>query len=176
MWLSRKHRAIFLIGFMGAGKTTVGKILARKIGVGFVDLDEVIERECGISISEIFARFGEDYFRDLETKSLGSVDADKVMVIATGGGVVLREENWSIMRQRGITVYLRASPEVLYMRVRDSCFRPLLNVKNPKERLFELLSQRASLYERADLIIDTDSISPYEVAEKIIQRLSLSRG
>jgi shikimate kinase len=173
MWLSRKPRAIFLIGFMGAGKTTVGRILAREIGAGFVDLDEVIERECGVSISEIFARFGEDYFRDLETRSLGSVDTDKVMVIATGGGVVLREGNWSIMRQRGVTVYLRASPEVLYMRVRDSSFRPLLNVKNPKERLFELLSQRASLYERADLIIDTDSISPYDVAEEIIRRLSL---
>jgi shikimate kinase len=162
---------IFLIGFMGAGKTSVGRVLAKKMGLDFIDLDEVIKKELGMAIPEIFSRFGEDFFRDEESKVLRSVSQRKGQVIATGGGVVLREGNWEIMKNDGITIYLKASTGVLWSRVRSNTSRPLLQVENPFERLQELFSKRVSLYERADLMVNTENLSPADVAEKIIREL-----
>jgi len=162
---------IFLIGFMGAGKTSVGRVLAKKMGLDFIDLDEVIKKELGMAIPEIFSRFGEDFFRDEESKALRSVSQRKGQVIATGGGVVLREGNWEIMKNDGITIYLKASAGVLWSRVKSNTSRPLLQVENPFERLQELFSKRVSLYERADLMVNTENLSPADVAEKIIREL-----
>jgi len=157
---------------MGAGKTSVGGVLAKKLGLDFRDLDEVIKNEIGMTIPEIFSRFGEDFFRNEESKALKSVARAKNQVVATGGGVVLREENWEIMENDGITIYLKASAEVLWRRVKSNTSRPLLQVENPFEKLEELLSKRISLYERADLIVNTENISPADVAEKIIRELN----
>lgn len=157
---------------MGAGKTSVGRVLAKKLGLDFRDLDEVIGKELGMTISEIFSRFGEDFFRNEESKVLRSLARGEGQVIATGGGVILREENWEAMKDDGITIYLRASAEVLWNRVKSNLSRPLLQVEDPFERLQELLSKRIYLYERADLIINTENIPPADVAEKIIRELN----
>lgn len=170
MTKNKTPKNIFLIGFMGAGKTTVGKILAKRLRLTFIDLDEVIEKELNLTIQEIFSRYGEDFFRDAETKALRSIADKDRYVVATGGGVVLRKENWQIMIANGITVYLRAPAEVLWTRVRNNTSRPLLQVENPFERLCELFTQRSPQYEQADLIVDTENVSPEDVAEEIIKK------
>ncbi|MGH7800594.1 MAG: shikimate kinase [Thermodesulfobacteriota bacterium] len=171
MTKNKTPQNIFLIGFMGAGKTTVGKILAKKLKLTFIDLDEVIEKELNLTIQEIFSRYGEDFFRDAETKALRSIADKDRHVVAAGGGVVLRKENWQIMKANGFTVYLRAPAEVLWSRVKNNTSRPLLQVENPFERVCELLSKRIPLYEKADFSVDTENISPEGVAEKIREEM-----
>lgn len=156
---------------MGAGKTTVGKILAKRLRLTFIDLDEVIEKELNLTIQEIFSRYGEDFFRDAETKALRSIADKDRYVVATGGGVVLREENWETMKPNGFTVYLRAPAEVLWSRVKNNTSRPLLQVENSFERLCELFSQRIPQYEKADLIVDTESVSPEYLALEIAEKM-----
>jgi len=157
---------------MGAGKTTVGRLLAEELGLGFFNLDEVIERDLGMSIPEIFRGFGEEFFRDVETETLKKVleDVEK-KIIATGGGVVLRDENWEVMKKEGITIYLRTPPQEIYSRVKNETNRPLLQVKDPYKKILELLEERKPLYEKADFIVDTDGLSPEEIADKIIRLL-----
>ncbi len=167
-----KYRNIFLIGFMGAGKTTVGEVLAQKIGYTCVDPDQVLEENAGTTISTIFSEYGEDYFRDLETKTLESISEGEKQVIATGGGVVIKDRNWDIMKEAGLTIYLKAPVEVLYERIKDSTHRPLLQVENPLERARELLDEREHLYQKADLIIDTESMNVDEVAQELIRDLT----
>ncbi len=162
---------IFLVGFMGAGKTSVGRILAQKLQLVFCDLDEAMEKELGMTIPEIFSRHGEGLFRDAESKMLRSMAQRESQVIATGGGVVLREENWEVMQREGVTVYLKAPAEVLYDRVKNKTSRPLLLVENPFEKVRDLLSMRIPFYEKADLIIDTEGVSPEIVAEEIRKNL-----
>ena len=171
MTKNKTPKNIFLIGFMGAGKTTVGKILAKRLRLTFIDLDEVIEKELNLTIREIFSRYGEDFFRDAETKALRSIADKDRYVIAAGGGVVLRKKNWQIMKPNGFTVYLRAPAEVLWTRVRNNASRPLLQVENPFDRLCELLSQRISQYEKADLIVDTENVSPEHLALEIAEKM-----
>jgi shikimate kinase len=168
----KKLKNIFLIGFMGAGKTTVGRVLAKRLGLDFIDLDEVVKKELAMTIPDIFSSFGEDFFRNEESKALQSVAHANNQVIATGGGIVLREENWEIMKSSGITIYLKAPAEILWSRVKDNTSRPLLYGENPFERLQELLSKRVSLYEKADLIVNTENITPARVAEEIIRGLN----
>ena len=163
---------IYLIGFMGAGKTSVGMVLAKKLRLEFRDLDELIEAECGKTISRIFSEHGEAFFRDLESKKLQSVSQNRGQIVATGGGIVLRESNWKIMKEGGITVYLKASTDVLWSRIKDDTSRPLLQVEKPFEKARELLSMRIRLYEEADLIIDTENKSPDNVADHIIRRIN----
>jgi shikimate kinase len=163
---------IYLIGFMGAGKTSVGRILAKKLRLEFSDLDELIEADCGETISSIFSEHGEDFFRDLESKKLQSVSKNSGQIVATGGGVVLRQVNWEVMKEGGITVYLKASPDVLWSRIKNDASRPLLQVEKPSEKINELLSMRMPLYEKADLIIDTENKSPENIADYIIRRIN----
>jgi len=167
-----KYKNIFLVGFMGAGKTTVGRVLADKIGYSFVDPDQVLEENAGSTISVIFSEFGEDYFRDLESKTLKTISTGERQVIATGGGVVIRDRNWDIMEQAGLTVYLKAPIEVLFERIKDSTHRPLLQVENPLKRARELLDSREHLYQKAVLIIDTENLSVTGVAEEIVKVLN----
>lgn len=166
-----KYKNVFLIGFMGAGKTTVGRVLADRIGYLYLDADEVIEKNAGKSISAIFSEHGEEYFRDLESESLKSISAAERQVVATGGGVVMRDENWETMKNAGITVYLKAPVEVIWERIRHSTTRPLLQVGNPLETARALLDRRSPLYEKADLIVDTEKLTVEEVAWELIRSL-----
>ncbi len=153
---------------MGSGKTTVGKAVAKKLGMSFVDLDDVIEQAVGMKISEIFKNFGEERFRDIETEVVKIVSKKKGIVIATGGGVVLRQENIENLKKAGIIFWLTASEETIYERVKSCKDRPLLQVENPKERIKQLMQKRKPLYEKADVIINTEGLIPEKVAEKII--------
>jgi len=156
---------------MGAGKTTIGKILSQKLNHNFVDLDLHIEKEQGISISEIFEKHGEKYFRDVETESLRKISEKSNHIISTGGGIVIKDENWEIMRNRGVSVYLKSSIETLFNRVKHKTTRPLLNVENPFEKANELFLSRESLYEKSEIILDREGLEPGDVAMAIVREL-----
>ncbi len=162
---------IVLVGFMGTGKTTVGRALAEWLGMEFVELDAEVEAEEGISIKEIFERYGEPYFRDLETEIVKRFSQKEGLVISTGGGVVLREENMKALREKGIIVCLWAEPETILERTSGNNERPLLNVDDPLNRIKELLQQRRPFYERADIMIKTDSKDLDTVVNEIIEKL-----
>lgn len=158
-----------MIGFMGAGKSTVGKILAEKLDRRFFDLDQLIEKDLGYSIEKIFSLSGEEYFRDLETKLLlDFARADGKFILSTGGGVVLRSGNYDVMKNSGVTVYLEAQLETIWQRIKGNDKRPLLKVDNPLKKAEDLLVQRSSLYKEADYIVKTDNLSPEDIADKVI--------
>ncbi|MGC9046276.1 MAG: shikimate kinase [Thermodesulfovibrio sp.] len=163
---------IVLIGFMGTGKSSVGKILSKKLGFKFIDVDKVIEKTTGMKISEIFSRFGEPCFRDIESEVINLITQKNRQVIATGGGVVLREENMKKLKENGVIFCLKASENVIFERVKHCKDRPLLQVENPEKRIKELLEKRKHLYEKADFCIDTEGLTPEQVTEKIIERLT----
>jgi shikimate kinase len=141
---------------MGAGKTTVGRQLARRMNYGFADLDLAVEVSTGVRIPIIFELEGELGFRDRETRMLAELVVQDSLVLATGGGVVMRAENRTLLKNNGVVVYLNATPEVLFERTRRSTHRPLLNVPDPLKKLEELHAQRDPLYrEVADIIINT---------------------
>jgi shikimate kinase len=162
---------IVLTGFMGAGKSTVGKGLSEKLGIPMVDTDELIERESGLSIEEIFSKHGAAYFRELEKEAVEKVSTLEDHLVITGGGVVLDKENMENLRKNGIIIYLHAQPEVLYRRVKKHTHRPLLRVKNPLKRIYELLENRARFYSDNDLQIDTSDLCVEEVVDEIVKRL-----
>jgi len=166
------YQNIFLVGFMGAGKSTVGRILAEKIGYRYCDADKFIETQAGTTITQIFADHGEEHFRDLESESMESLSTKEKQVVATGGGVVQRDRNWDAMYRGGITIYLKAPIEVIWERIKHSKTRPLLQVENPLETARELLNKRTPLYEKADLIVDTSNLSLEEVAKEIITSIN----
>ncbi len=159
---------VFLIGFMGSGKTSTGKELAKLLDYRFVDMDDLIVQRAGMSIPEIFSRFGEERFREIETEVLRDLVNEDDLVVSCGGGVVVKERNHFLLKQGGKVVFLMASPEVIYERVKDDTNRPLLNVPDPMDRIRDLLNQRMEKYLNvSDLQIDTDGRSPSEVAEEI---------
>ncbi len=167
-----KYKNIFLVGFMGAGKSTVGKILAEKTGYSFIDADQYIEEKAGTTITQIFAEHGEPYFRDLESEATDELAKNENQVIATGGGVVQRDRNWNAMKENGITVYLKASVETIWERIKDDTKRPLLQVENPVETARELLNKRTPMYEKADMIVLTDNLSLEQAADEILSLLN----
>jgi shikimate kinase len=159
---------IYLIGMMGSGKTVTGKALASLLGDAFVDLDAEIQGREGRSIAEIFAGSGEAYFRDVESSVLEQVASKKRQVVATGGGIVLREQNARRMRETGRVVLLKASAESLWQRVRHSKDRPLLEKPDPFGVLKQILSDRESLYENAcHFYVLTDGKIAEDVAGEI---------
>jgi shikimate kinase len=148
---------IYLVGLMGAGKTTVGRQLAKRLTRRFLDSDQEIETRTGVRVPVIFDIEGEAGFRRRETQMLDELSRQSNLVVATGGGVVLAEENRRRLRDSGMVVYLDASPAVLYERTRLDRNRPLLQVADPLGRLSELFAQRDPLYrEVADLVVDAD--------------------
>lgn len=159
-----------LLGFMGCGKTTIGQRVAQKIGWRFVDSDELIERKTGLTISEIFSRFGEEYFRLLETRTLLELSRETHIVLATGGGLPTREENWVILREHFLTVFLRVSFPILFERLKKSINRPLLKKYSSFFELGALYKSRIPCYLRAHVIIDADFLTEDEIAEEIICR------
>ncbi len=158
---------IYLLGFMGTGKTSVGKLLSQRLGWQFLDLDEIIEEKEGLKIVEIFAKKGEPYFRDLESQALGELTCRDNLVVACGGGIVLREKNLSLIDNSGIGICLEASPEVIYERTKKFTHRPLLNVEDPQGKIKELLEKRAPFYAKVKYHIDTSNLTVEEVVEKI---------
>jgi len=163
---------IYLLGFMGSGKTSVGKRLAEKKNMTFIDLDEKIEESEGMSIAEIFAGKGEEYFRDVEKKVLKELSAMDSCIVATGGGAVMDPENLQTMKDSGVTVSLLASPEIVHERVKNSNLRPLLNVENPIDEIKKLMFERAAFYIKSDIIVDTSDLSVDEAADEIIGELN----
>ena len=156
---------VYLIGMMGSGKSTIGKILAQKLNYRFFDTDILIEKVAQRTIPEIFATEGESYFRDLETKVLQELSAYNHSAIATGGGIVEKPVNWSFLRQ-GLIVWLDADLEVLQQRVAQDTNRPLAG------KLKLLLAKRRSLYAQADLQVISDRIkTPEQVATEIINQI-----
>ena len=164
-------RSLYLVGMMGSGKTSTGRPLAERLGYGFVDADAVIEQVAGCTISEIFERDGEEEFRSLETQVMRSISERHSLVVATGGGVVTRTENWGMMHQ-GIVIWLDVERRQLLQRLQsDSTQRPLLMTGDPAETLDEILKQRRPLYDEADLTVVIESEPADVVADGIIQLL-----
>ncbi len=157
---------IALIGFMGTGKSTAGKLLSEMLDLQFVDSDEEIERKEGCSVKDIFNCHGESYFRDLESTVIKELSQCTGCVIATGGGVVLSPGNMENLRKNCIIISLKATPEVILKRVGSTGARPLLDVENPQHEIDRILNSRQGLYE-GDLIIDTSCMSPDDVAVRI---------
>ncbi len=162
-----KKGNIYLVGFMGTGKTSVGKEFALRKKFRFVDLDELIELKEKRPISDIFAKNGEPYFRHLEKQALQEVASEERFVVACGGGIVIDPKNIKIMKDTGVKVCLTASPDVILKRTQGYTHRPLLNVSDPKKQIELLLKLRSPYYARADKTIDTSESSVKEVVEKI---------
>lgn len=163
-------RHLYLVGNMGSGKTTVGRLIAERLGLPFYDLDAEIERFARRKIADIFAEGGEQGFRKVESQMLTSISERRPpAVIATGGGTVLREANRECMRFSGWVVYLFASLETLWQRVQHSTDRPLLQTGKPREQLQALMQEREPLYQEADWVVETDDRTPEEVAEAVVR-------
>lgn len=165
--------SIFLVGMMGAGKTSVGRLLAQRLHKRFVDADQVLEARTGVRIPVIFEIEGEEGFRAREAGIIDALTQECGVVLATGGGAVIRPENRAALRGRGTVVYLRASADELWHRTRHDRGRPLLQTANPRGRLAELLSAREPLYEEtAHLVVDTGSQSLRALVSRLESLLS----
>jgi shikimate kinase len=162
-------RNITLVGFMGTGKTTVGRILAKRLGYRFIDVDEEIEREQGVSITHIFSEMGEPYFRQLERGLIKTLSLKEGLVISAGGGAVIDERNIEAMKQGGALVCLSATPDEIMKRVGKSGNRPLLQVPDPMAKIMELMSKREPFYRKADITVDTTMKTPEEVAAEVMR-------
>ena len=174
MAISAKQN-IALIGFMAVGKSAVGRNLAKRLGRRFVDLDRMIEKSAGMKVREIFEQKGEAHFRELEKQTLARVLAKEGQVIATGGGVVLDDDNLTLLRERTLLIGLSASTDRILQRVGDSATRPLLQGVDRRERIAELLIARRERYGQAHVTIDTGDLTLNQVVDKIIE-ISRSRS
>jgi shikimate kinase len=161
---------IVLIGFMGSGKTSVGRLIARRLRFHFLDTDALIEERARTSIKEMFASHGEAWFRERETAALESLaGSTRRHVISTGGGIVTQPRNLPLLRQLGWVVLLTAAPEELFARVARNKDRPLLQVANPRERVREMLTERAPLYaEAAQFTVDSTGLRHEDVVGHIL--------
>ena len=167
--------SIIFVGLPGSGKTTIGRQLARRLGLPFTDSDHVIEARLGCSIREFFAREGEESFRDVEQQVLDDLSLNHQGVLATGGGAVLREVNRRHLHERGHVIYLRSAPEDVFRRVRHDTGRPLLQVDDPMGRLRALYEARDPLYRAtAHHVIDTGRPSVATLVNMIMMQLELS--
>lgn len=162
---------VILTGFMGTGKSTVGRLLAARLNYTFRDLDSLIVEKEGMSINTIFADRGESYFREVEFSVLKTVLAEHFLVVSTGGGAVIREENRCLMRKSGIVVNLTASPETILQRLQSDEERPLLRDSKNLAQIQKLLMERELFYAEADIRIDTDGKNVEDVARDILNFL-----
>lgn len=164
--------SVFLVGMMGAGKTTIGRHLAMALGREFIDLDQAIEARCGVRVATIFDIEGEAGFRRRETAALDEFTRKPGLVLATGGGAVMAAENRTMLKARGCVVYLRAGVDELYRRVARDRNRPLLHTPDPRQRLADLIAQRERLYaELADITLDTADQPVSQVLQQLLPLL-----
>jgi shikimate kinase len=167
-----KNANLILVGMMGAGKTTVGRLLARRLKLAFHDSDEEIERRCGVRVPVIFEIEGEAGFRAREAQAIAALCTLDGVVLATGGGAVLAEENRRRLAEHGTVIYLHARPGHLWQRVRHDRNRPLLATPDPQRKLDELYTVRDPLYrEVADIVVDTGKQSVQALAKELLARL-----
>ena len=163
---------IFLIGFMGAGKSTIAKALCKELQMQLVEMDARIVEEQGMSINDIFAQYGEDHFRDIESQLILTLGEEGNTIVSCGGGVVVRPQNIEFMKKGGKVVFLSATPETIYERVKNSTDRPILNGHMNVEYIAELMEKRRALYEAAaDIKIETDGKSRSVICKEIMERL-----
>ena len=163
-------RSVFLIGMMGAGKTTVGRMLANALGFAFVDADREIEARSGALVATIFSVEGEEGFRRREAGLLDELTQRPGIVLATGGGAVLNADTRARLKQRGLVLYLRASAEEIHRRTRNDRSRPLLQTADPRARIEELLAQREPLYEEtAHLTFQSASANPRRLVRRLLE-------
>lgn len=169
---------LVLIGFMGTGKTSLGKILAEKLGCAFVDLDQKIEQDAGLTIPQIFELHGEKYFRELEKKVVAEISQRHGLVIATGGGTVTDEENWRLLKNSGMIVCLTTDAEEIFRRTERRGERPVLDGGEDRlQTIKKLLAQRQKFYAQADFTIDTTDWSPLQIMNEICKKFRLyARG
>ncbi|MCE1190119.1 MAG: shikimate kinase [Ignavibacteria bacterium] len=176
----KKSKRIFLTGFMGAGKSTIGYILANTLGWAFYDLDREIEARVGMKITEYFKLHGEIAFRELETETLKIYSEKDFAVIALGGGAILKDENYTTTKETGVLVYLRATPEQIFYRLRYKLDRPLFQTVEQKpmardeamKKIQSMLDEREKYYLRADVIIESDQANVGQLIDNLVRKLS----
>ncbi len=165
------NKHIFLIGFMGTGKSAVSRELAKMIGLKVIDTDALISEATGMSIPEIFEQKGEDGFRVLETQALQEILELESSIISCGGGLPMKEQNQKLMKKAGRSILLTASPENIYMRVKNDDQRPLLKSNMDVEHIRALMEKRKSVYiKTADIIVNTDDKDILQICQEILFR------
>jgi shikimate kinase len=173
---SRNIQNLALIGFMGTGKSSVGRIVADTLHFTFLDTDEIIESRTGMSINEIFAQKGEPQFRQLEQLVVEELATKTKTVIATGGGLAVHGDNLAKLKSHSLTVCLWSSPERIYEHVRNQSHRPLLKDPNPVAKIRQLLTARKPFYRQADVLVNTERRSAREVAQQVIHQFQLAQA
>ena len=173
--IHENFKRVFLIGFMGSGKTAAANVLAGKYGLTKIDLDAYIEQKEGMSISEIFSSYSEDVFRDKETKYLRRILGMDYQVVSLGGGAVLRQENAEMIRQKGIIVFLKAGPDTIARRIKDDKTRPLIADNLDLDYIKDLMKQREEKYiQLADLVIETDNRTLDDICREIVEKIGFT--
>ncbi|NJM51468.1 MAG: shikimate kinase [Sphingomonadales bacterium] len=167
-----RNRSIILVGMMGVGKSSIGRRLADRLHLPFADADDEIETAADMKISEIFEKFGEDYFRDGERRVIARLLEDEPKVIATGGGAFINEETRALIKQKALSIWLDADIDILVQRVSRRSHRPLLQGKDPRKVLIELGAVRNPIYAQADLHIRSDSSPHARTVELIMKALT----
>ena len=163
-----------LIGFMGTGKTSVGRLVAELLNFEFLDTDEQIQEHTGRVIAEIFSKDGEPAFRELERQVVGELSARSQLVIATGGGLPTNPHNLERLKQHALVVCLWSAPDKIWERVHHQSHRPLLHDADPQKKIRDLLAVRERFYKQADVLINTDTRSMREVAQQVVLQFKLA--
>jgi shikimate kinase len=175
LWLVRSIQNLALVGFMGTGKSSVGRLAAELLQFEFVDTDQLIEAQSGMTIEDIFKKQGELAFRELERQIVQNLGQREKTVIATGGGLVADPANLASLKTHALVVCLWASPETIWERVKEQTHRPLLQTADPLGKIRELFAQRDPLYRQADVLIHTGQRSPREVVQQVLHQFHLAR-
>jgi shikimate kinase len=173
MQRNRQIANIVLIGFMGTGKTSVGRLVAEQLHFHYLDTDEMIQAATGKTIAEIFSASGEPAFRALEEKTVQELAGKARTVISAGGGLPINPENLGSLKTHALVVCLWASPAKIWERVKNQTHRPLLHGADPQKRICELLAARSPFYKQADILLNTESRSLREVAQQVVHQFRL---